>query len=158
MFSWVVELKWLHGQNITGCSSIDDLVLDVVKNFIEMDLVEPTDEQLTALGCDSYEEYREPEETLEQKKGRITESLISSSDLSTVDFEWVTFTDKEIGEIIRSRVFAGNPYAESALQAKISAYILSSIAGNPNDELLASIQDKQEKINEIRLKFGLTII
>ncbi len=119
---------------------------------------EPTDEQLTELGCDSYEEYRESEETLEQKKGRITELLISSPDLSTIDFDWVSFSDIEIGEIIRSRVFAGNPYAESALQAKTSAYLLSAIAGNPNDELLASIQDKQEKINEIRLKFGLTII
>ena len=119
---------------------------------------EPTDKQLKELGCDSYEEYREPEETLEQKKGRITELLISSPDLSTIDFDWVSFSDIEIGEIIRSRVFAGNPYAESALQAKTSAYLLSALAGNPNDELLASIQDKQEKINEIRLKFGLTII
>lgn len=119
---------------------------------------EPTDEQLTELGCDSYEEYRESEETLEQKKGRITELFISSPDLSTIDFDWVSFSDIEIGEIIRSRVFAGNPYAEAALQAKTSAYLLSTLAGNPNDELLASIQDKQEKINEIRLKFGLTII
>ena len=119
---------------------------------------EPTDEQLTELGCDSYEEYREPEETLEQKKCRITELLISSPDLSTIDFDWVSFSDIEIGEIIRSRVFGGNPYAEAALQAKTSAYLLSVIQGNPNEELLVSIQDKQEKINEIRLKFGLTII
>ena len=119
---------------------------------------EPTQEQLNELGCDSYEEYRESEETLEQKKGRITELLISSPDLSTIDFDWVSFSDIEIGEIIRSRVFDGNPYAEAALQAKTSAYLLSALAGNPNDELLASIQDKQEKINEIRLKFGLTII
>lgn len=119
---------------------------------------EPTEEQLAELGCDSYEEYREPEETLEQKKCRITELLISYPNLSTVDLEWIIFSDIEIGEIIRSRVFAGNPYAEAALQAKTSAYLLSALAGNPNDELLASIQDKQEKINEIRLKFGLTII
>ncbi len=119
---------------------------------------EPTDEQLTELGCDSYDEYTEPEETLEQKKGRITELLISSQDLSTVDLEWIVFTNKEIGDIILERVFEGNPYAESALQAKTSAYLLSALAGNPNGELLASIQDKQEKINEIRLKFGLTII
>lgn len=92
------------------------------------------------------------------KKYRIFSSLISTPDLSSVDLEWVTFSDIEIGEIIRSRVFAGNPYAEAALQAKTSAYLLSALAGNPNDELLASIQDKQEKINEIRLKFGLTII
>jgi len=92
------------------------------------------------------------------KKYRIFSSIISTQDISSLDLEWVTFSDIEIGEIIRSRVFAGNPYAESALQAKISAYIISVMSGKPNDELLASIQDKQEKINEIRLKFGLTII
>lgn len=92
------------------------------------------------------------------KKYRIFSSIISTQDISSLDLEWVTFSDIEIGEIIRSRVFDGNPYAEAALQAKTSAYLLSALAGNPNDELLASIQDKQEKINEIRLKFGLTII
>ena len=50
--------KWLHGQNITGCSSIDDLVLDVVKNFIEMGLVEPTDEQLGILKKGQYRIYQ----------------------------------------------------------------------------------------------------
>ena len=119
---------------------------------------EPTDEQLTELGCDSYEEYRESEETLEQKKGRITELFISSPDLSTIDFDWVSFSDIEIGEIIRSRVFAGNPYAESALQAKTSAYILSVVSGEPNETLLVSIQEKQRQINEVRWVFGLTSI
>ncbi len=119
---------------------------------------EPTDEQLTELGCDSYEEYREPEETLEQKKCRITELLISSPDLSTIDFDWVSFSDIEIGEIIRSRVFGGNPYAEAALQAKTSAYLLSVIQGNPNEEILVSIQEKQARINEVRAKLNLTII
>lgn len=93
-----------------------------------------------------------------EKKERIKRLLVESDDLDAIDLEWLIFSDIEIGEIIRSRVFAGNPYAESALQAKTSAYLLSALAGNPNDELLASIQDKQEKINEIRLKFGLTII
>ena len=92
------------------------------------------------------------------KKYRIFSSIISTQDISSLDLEWVTFSDIEIGEIIRSRVFAGNPYAESALQAKISAYILSSLAWSPNEELLVSIQEKQKQINEIRLKFGLTII
>lgn len=93
-----------------------------------------------------------------EKKERIKRLLVESDDLDAIDLEWLIFSDIEIGEIIRSRVFAGNPYAESALQAKTSAYLLSVIQGNPNDELLASIQDNQEKINEIRLKFGLTII
>ena len=93
-----------------------------------------------------------------EKKHRIYQSLISTPDLSIVDLEWITFTNKEIGDIILERVFGGNPHAESALQAKTSAYLLSALAGNPNDEILISIKDKQEKINEIRLKFGLTII
>lgn len=118
----------------------------------------PTQSELEQLNGDSYDEYVEPEESSDAKKIRILASLISSPDIQSVDMEWITFTNKEIGDIILDRVFAGNPYAESALQAKTSAYLLSALAGNPNDELLASIQDKQEKINEIRLKFGLTII
>ena len=93
-----------------------------------------------------------------ERKARVKQSLISTPDLSSVDLEWVLFSDIEIGDIIQARVFGGNPHAESALQAKISAYTISVMSGKPNDELLASIQDKQEKINEIRLKFGLTII
>ena len=118
----------------------------------------PTQDGLEQLNCDSYDEYVEPEESSDAKKIRILASLISSPDIQDVDLEWIIFNDKEIGDIILDRVFGWNPHAESALQAKTSAYLLSALAGNPNDELLASIQDKQEKINEIRLKFGLTII
>ena len=133
---------------------------NIYRDWIIMGLVDtrPTDEQLKELGCDSYDEYIEPVETYDAKKIRVMASLISSSDISSVDIEWIVFNDKEIGDIILDRVFGWNPHAESALQAKISAYIISVMSGNPNDELLASIQDKQEKINEIRLKFGLTII
>ncbi len=118
----------------------------------------PTQDWLEQLNCDSYDEYVEPEESSDAKKIRILASLISSPDIQDVDLEWIVFSNKEIGDIILDRVFGWNPHAESALQAKTSAYLLSALAGNPNDELLASIQDKQEKINEIRLKFGLTII
>ena len=119
---------------------------------------EPTQEQLANLNCDSYELYEEPEETIEAKKVRIFASLISTPDLSSVDLEWITFTNQEIGEIIQARVFGGNPHSESAFQAKVSAYIFSVMSGEPNDGLLISIKDKQERINDIRLKFGLTII
>ena len=119
---------------------------------------EPTQEQLSELNCDSYEEYVEPEETIEAKKARIFSSLVASSDIESIDLEWVTFSNIEIGEIIQARVFGGNPHSESAFQAKVSAYIFSVMSGEPNDGLLISIKDKQEKINEIRLKFGLTII
>lgn len=121
---------------------------------------EPTHTQLADLNCDSYEVYVAPEtiETEEEKKSRIYQSLITSSNIEDVDLEWIQFTNKEIGDIILDRVFGGNPHAESALQAKISSYIISVMSGKPNDEILISIKDKQEKINEIRLKFGLTII
>ncbi|MDM1020353.1 phage/plasmid replication protein, II/X family [Acinetobacter sp. VNK23] len=46
--------KWLYGQNITGCTSVIDLVLDVVNKFIEMHLVEPTDEQLETIKKGQY--------------------------------------------------------------------------------------------------------
>ena len=47
----------------------------------------PTDEQLKELGCDSYDEYIEPVETYDAKKIRVMASLISSSDISSVDIE-----------------------------------------------------------------------
>lgn len=118
----------------------------------------PTQEQLAELNCDSYEEYIEPEETSDAKKIRIFSSLVASSDIESVDLEWVTFSNIEIGEIIQARVFGGNPHSESAFQAKVSAYIFSVMSGEPNDGLLISIKDKQKGINDIRLKFGLTII
>ena len=114
---------------------------------------EPTQEQLSELNCDSYEEYVEPEETIEAKKTRIFSSLVASSNIGDVDLEGVTFSDIEIGDIIQERVFRGNPHAESALQAKISAYLLSVISGEPNEDLLVSIQEKQSQVNEIRSKF-----
>ena len=116
---------------------------------------EPTEEQLTELGCDSYEPYEEPTDTPEQQKERITQALISTPDLSSLDLEWITFTNREIGDIILERVFGGNPHAESALQAKISSYIISVISGEPNTELLAEIEAKQIMVNEVRNKFWL---
>lgn len=115
----------------------------------------PTQEQLAELNCDSYEEYVEPEETIEAKKVRIFSSLVASPDIESIDLEWVQFTNQEIGDIIQARVFGGNPHAESALQAKISSYIISVISGEPNIELLNEIEDKQKGVNEVRNKFWL---
>lgn len=131
-----------------------------IKNWIVQYILDyiPTQEQLAELNCDSYEEYIEPEETSDAKKIRIFSSLVASSDIESVDLEWVTFSNIEIGEIIQARVFGGNPHSESAFQAKVSAYIFSVMSGEPNDGLLISIKDKQKGINDIRLKFGLTII
>lgn len=119
---------------------------------------EPTPEQLAELGCDSYELYEEPAETPEQQKARIKLTLISTPDISSVDLEWVTFSDTEIGDIIQSRVFGGNPHAESALIAKTSAYLLSVASGEPNEELLEEIFLKKSQVNEVRNKFWLTSI
>ena len=47
----------------------------------------PTQEQLAEFNCDSYEEYVEPEETIEAKKVRIFSSLVASSDIESVDLE-----------------------------------------------------------------------
>lgn len=115
----------------------------------------PTQEQLAELNCDSYEEYVEPAETQEKKKSRIQQSLITSSNLEDVDIEGIEFSSTEIGDIIQARVFWGNPHAESALQAKISSYIISVISGEPNTELLTEIEDKQKGVNEVRNKFWL---
>lgn len=119
---------------------------------------EPTPEQLEALGCDSYAPYEDPAETPEQQKARVKQSLISSNDLSTVDLEGVTFTDKEIGDIILERVFGWNPHAESALQAKTSAYLLSALSWDPNTQLLEEITTKRSQVNEIRNKFNLNTL
>lgn len=118
----------------------------------------PTQEQLSELNCDSYEEYVEPEETIEAKKVRIFSSLVASPDIESIDLEWVQFTNQEIGDIIQARVFGGNPHAESALQAKVSAYIFSVMNGEPNETLRSEIEEKQNKVNEVRIKLWLSSI
>ena len=130
---------------------------NIYRDWIIMGLVdtEPTQEQLDSLNCDSYEEYVEPEESSDAKKIRILASLISSPDIQSVDLEWIVFSNKEIGDIILDRVFGWNPHAESALQAKISSYIISVITGQPNTELLTEIEEKQARVNEVRNKFWL---
>lgn len=133
---------------------------NIYRDWVIMGLVdtEPTQEQLDSLNCDSYEEYVEPEESSDAKKIRILASLISSPDIQDVDLEWVIFSDIEIGDIIVARCFGGNPHGQTALLAKTSAYLLSVASGDPNEELLAEIQAKQSKINEVRKKFGLSEI
>ena len=119
---------------------------------------EPTLEQLTELGCDSYSQYETPEPTAEQIKSQLVQALISTPDLGEVDINPEDFSDKEIGDIIVARCFGGNPHGQTALLAKTSAYMLSVVSGTPNTELLAEIQAKQSQINEVRAKFNLSII
>jgi len=97
-------------------------------------------------------------EKIHSSKYDVMNKLICSSDISSVDLEWITFSNVEIGDIIQARVFGGNPHSESALQAKVSAYIFSVMSGEPNEELRAEIEDKQNKVNEVRLKLWLSSI
>lgn len=61
----------------------------VIKNNIVQYILdyEPTQEQLSDLNCDSYEEYIEPEETIEAKKVRIFSSLVASPNIESVALE-----------------------------------------------------------------------
>ena len=130
---------------------------EIYKDGLSMCLIEeePTQDILQELGGDSYSVY-EKQETEQEKKSRIRELVVYQTNLSSVDIEWVEFSDREIGDIIVDRVFWWNPHAESALQAKISSYIISVISGEPNIELLNEIEDKQKGVNEVRNKFWLS--
>ena len=92
------------------------------------------------------------------ERSQILSLIISTPDLSQVEINPEDFTDQEIGDIIVARCFGGNPHGQTALLAKTSAYLLSVASGKPNEELLAEIEAKQSKINEVRKKFGLSEI
>jgi hypothetical protein len=98
-----------------------------------------------------------PNTTSVTKQATI-QALISTPDLGEIEINPEDFTDQEIGDIIVARCFGGNPHGQTALLAKTSAYLLSIASGKPNEELLAEIQAKQSKINEVRKKFGLSEI
>ena len=96
-------------------------------------------------------------ETDENKYARIFAYFSNPENpLEVEKLEGIEFTDKQIGDLIQTRVFEGNPHAESAMQAKFSAWITSVVLGKPNKELKAEIDAKQAKINEVREFFGLT--
>lgn len=93
-----------------------------------------------------------------EKKIRVIQAIVSAESLEWVDTEWALFSDQDIGEIILQRVFNGNKFWESALQGKISAYILSLLQNEPNTALFSEIADKQAQVNEVRVFFWLTPI
>ena len=95
-------------------------------------------------------------------KWNVTESLITSSDISLVDLEWVEFTNEEVGDIILKRVFGGNPHAQIALQSKYLGVLTKRLEW---DKLVASdfdiikdIELKRSEINKVREKFLLSSI
>lgn len=95
-------------------------------------------------------------ETQEEKFERIFSILANpENDLETKKLEWVKFNDKQIGDLIQARVFNNNPHSQMAMQAKFSAWIGSVIMQKPNIELKSEIDEKQAKINEVRVFFGL---
>lgn len=91
-------------------------------------------------------------ESPQEKHTRITQSIISANSLDWFDLEGEIFSDFEIGEIIKARVFGGNPHAQIALQEKTISMIISWIQ---NEELIAEVRDTQTKINTVRTIFNL---
>ena len=95
-------------------------------------------------------------------KWNVTESLITSSDISLVDLEWVEFTNEEVGDIILKRVFGGNPHAQIALQSKYLGVLTKLIKKEPltaeDNDILSEAEDKRNKVNEVREKFLLSDI
>lgn len=95
-------------------------------------------------------------ETPEQKFSRVFTKLANPENpLTTENLEGENFDDKQIGDLIEARVFDGNPHAQMAMQAKFSAWIASVVLGKPDNTLKAEIDEKQAKINEVRVFFSL---
>ena len=133
---------------------------------------EPTQEQLADLNCDSYEIYVEVEDIeADEKKSEVETTLrksmvqhqiMESDDISSIDLEWVSFSDQEIGDIIVYRVFGGNPHAQMAMMAKIMSIMMKQMMwetlSSQEMEILAKSEESKTQINEIRAKFNLQVI
>lgn len=95
-------------------------------------------------------------ETEQEKFERIFTYLANPTNpLTKEKLEGIEFNDEQIGNLILARVFDNNPHGQTALQTKVIAMLM---AKKENPELLAEIVQKMEKINEIRLFFGLSAI
>lgn len=95
-------------------------------------------------------------ETETEKFERIFAYLANPTNpLTKEKLEGIEFNDEQIGNLILARVFDNNPHGQTALQTKVIAMLM---AKKENPELLAEIVQKMEKINEIRLFFGLSAI
>lgn len=95
-------------------------------------------------------------ETEQEKFERIFNYFANSENkLEKEKLEGIEFDDEQIGNLILARVFDNNPHGQTALQTKVIAMLM---AKKENPELLAEIVQKMEKINEIRLFFGLSAI
>jgi len=75
---------------------------------------------------------------------------MSSEILDEVDIEGENFSDFEIGEIITSRIFGGNPYAQTSLLRKVAKVQSVQIAwGKVTKDMQAVIDYANEKDREI---------
>lgn len=61
--------KWLNGHNVTGCNSLEDLIIQVVVKLESMGLVKPTKEQLETIRLGHFRIYK-----VDVKKDIIFES------------------------------------------------------------------------------------
>ncbi|MFX8908244.1 phage/plasmid replication protein, II/X family, partial [Acinetobacter baumannii] len=50
--------KWLNGHNVTGCESLIDLVLQTIEKLKNLNLVDPTKEQLETIRLGNFRLYR----------------------------------------------------------------------------------------------------
>lgn len=87
------------------------------------------------------------EESSETRHARIYQSILEAEILDLeLDLEWEEFTDFEIGEIITTRLFGGNPHAQTALLRKIAKVQNLLIAW---EELTEEMQGTLDYANEI---------
>lgn len=116
----------------------------------------PTDSELSELNADAYIEYIED---ILITKERIRAQLISLSDIESIDLQWVSFSDKEIWDIIIDRVFWGNPHAQTALIAKVINIITKQIQSKPLSYEDALLLEKSSSIlwdiNSVREKLSI---
>ena len=50
--------KWLNGHNVTGCENLIDLVLQTIEKLKNLNLVDPTKEQLETIRLGNFRLYR----------------------------------------------------------------------------------------------------
>ena len=102
------------------------------------------------------------EEETVLKKESIRSQIMECEDIWSVNLEWVTFSDQEIGDIIVHRVFDGNPHAQMAMMAKVMSIMMKQMMwealSSQEMEILAKSEESKTQINEIRAKFNLQTI
>lgn len=90
------------------------------------------------------------------KHQRILLEVVWTPDLKSLDIEWESFTDMEIGEIICKRCFKGNPHAQMSLLRKIAKIQDIKISGEEITPEMQELLDYAKQIDsEIELILNL---